>query len=88
MSVSVLEAMAHGCVPLLSDLPANRELVRSGDNGLILADGALPSATALQSLLARGEAIARTNHDWVREHAMFSPCVEDFVARLRELQAA
>ena len=50
--------------------------------------GALPSATALQSLLARGEAIARTNHDWVREHAMFSPCVEDFVARLRELQAA
>ena len=42
VSVSVLEAMAHGCVPLLSDLPANRELVRSGDNGLILADGATP----------------------------------------------
>ena len=28
VSVSVLEAMAHGCVPILSDLPANRELVR------------------------------------------------------------
>ena len=27
VSVSVLEAMAHGCVPILSDLPANRELV-------------------------------------------------------------
>ncbi|WP_371392038.1 glycosyltransferase, partial [Salmonella sp. M285] len=26
VSVSVLEAMAHGCVPLLSDLAANREL--------------------------------------------------------------
>jgi hypothetical protein len=28
VSVSVLEAMAHGCIPILSDLPANRELVR------------------------------------------------------------
>ena len=34
VSVSVLEAMAHGCIPLLSDLPANRELVRGGANGM------------------------------------------------------
>lgn len=88
VSVSVLEAMAHGCVPLLSDLAANRELVRSGDNGLILADEALPSAQALQAMLPRADAVARANHDWVREHAMFSPCVERFVERLRELQAA
>ena len=38
VSVSVLEAMAHGCIPVLSDLPANRELVRSGDNGLIVSE--------------------------------------------------
>ena len=50
VAVSVLEAMAHGCVPLLSDLPANRELVRSGENGLILADGATLSLAALQPL--------------------------------------
>lgn len=85
VSVSVLEAMAHGCVPLLSDLPANHELVRSGDNGLILPLGALPGVAALQPLLARGDAIARANHAWVREHAMFAPAVEAFVARLREL---
>ncbi len=88
VSVSVLEAMACGCVPLLSDLAANHELVRSGDNGLIVADGTLPSAAALRSLLARGEAIARANHDWVGEHAMFGPCVARFVARLGALQAA
>jgi glycosyltransferase involved in cell wall biosynthesis len=88
VSVSVLEAMAHGCVPLLSDLPANRELVRSGDNGLILADGALPDLAALQALRERGEAVARANHDWVREHAMFGPCVQAFVARLQQLAAA
>jgi glycosyltransferase involved in cell wall biosynthesis len=36
VSVSVLEAMAHGCIPLLSDLPANRELVRDEVNGRLL----------------------------------------------------
>ena len=82
VSVSVIEAMAHGCVPLLSDLPANHELVQSGANGLILALGALPSVTALQPLLARAGAIAQTNRDWVHEHAMFAPWVERFVARL------
>jgi L-malate glycosyltransferase len=88
VSVSVLEAMAHGCMPLLSDLPANRELVRDGDNGLILADGALPAPGALRALLQRADTAARANHDWVREHAMFAPCVQAFVARLRELQSA
>ena len=88
VSVSVLEAMAHGCLPLLSDLPANRELVRDGDNGLIVPDGELPALPALQSLRERADAIARANHDWVRGHAMFAPCVQAFVARLRELQRA
>jgi glycosyltransferase involved in cell wall biosynthesis len=88
VSVSVLEAMAHGCVPILSDLPANHELVRSGDNGLILADGATLSPAALQPLHDRGEAIARSNRDWVGRHAMFGPSVQTFLARLRELQAA
>jgi glycosyltransferase involved in cell wall biosynthesis len=87
VSVSVLEAMAHGCVPLLSDLPANRELVHSGDNGLILADGATLSSAMLQPLQVRGEQIARANHDWVRQHAMFAPSVAAFLARLRQLQA-
>ena len=88
VSVSVLEAMAHGCVPILSDLPANRELVRSGDNGLILADGALPELRDLDALRVRAVEIARANHAWVAGHAMFGPCVERFVARLRELQPA
>lgn len=88
VSVSVLEAMAHGCVPLLSDLPANRELVRSGDNGLVLADGALPDAAALQALLARSASIASDNRAWVAGHALFQPCVRRFLARLQALQAA
>ena len=36
VSVSVLEAMAHGCIPVLSDLPANRELVTHTLTGWVL----------------------------------------------------
>ncbi len=85
VSVSVLEAMGHGCIPLLSDLPANRELVRDGDNGLIVADGqAALSAAALDRLQAGADAIAKANRDWVGAHALFGPCVDAFVARLEQ----
>jgi glycosyltransferase involved in cell wall biosynthesis len=87
VSVSVIEAMAHGCIPILSDLAANRELVRDGDNGLIVADGEQPGAPRLQALLARADAIAATNRDWVARHALFGPCVAAFVARLQALAA-
>jgi glycosyltransferase involved in cell wall biosynthesis len=85
LSVSVLEAMAHGCVPLLSDLPANRELVTSGDNGLIVEHDDDRVIAHLHLLRARGDEIARRNHAWVAQHALFEPAVERFVQRLRSL---
>ena len=88
VAVSVLEAMAHGCIPLLSDLPANRELVRHGDNGWIVGDGVPLSASDLQMLLPRAAAIASDNRAWVRQHALFSPAVQAFVERLRALGPA
>jgi glycosyltransferase involved in cell wall biosynthesis len=87
VSVSVLEAMAHGCIPILSDLPANRELVRDGDNGVILADGEMLTIERLQPLLARAEAIATANRKWVARHALFAPCAQAFIERLRALPA-
>ena len=85
VSVSVLEAMAHGCIPVLSDLPANRELVHDGVNGRIVPDGqaTLPAA-ALERLEADAPAIAVANRDWVGAHALFEPCVAAFVARLEQ----
>jgi L-malate glycosyltransferase len=88
VAVSVLEAMAHGCVPLLSDLPANRELVRCGDNGLILADGEVLSRQRLQPLADRADAVAAANRTWVQQHAMFAPSVSAFVERLRAIDPA
>ncbi|MFM2208250.1 MAG: hypothetical protein RL213_2225 [Bacteroidota bacterium] len=37
-SISLLEAMSHGCIPVVSDLPANREWIRDGENGVIVKD--------------------------------------------------
>ncbi len=87
VSVSVLEALAQGCIPVLSDLPANHELVRRGDNGWVLRGDALAAVDDLAPLLLRADAIAASNHAWVAGQAMFGPSVAGFLARLRALQA-
>lgn len=51
-SISLLEAMGHGCLPLLSNLPANLEWVLDGVNGAIVEDVAR-LGTALRAQLAR-----------------------------------
>jgi glycosyltransferase involved in cell wall biosynthesis len=81
-SVCLLEAMGHGCIPVVSDLPANRELVHHGRNGWIYSDEQPLTHTVVQSLLPRLDSMGRRNRDWVLRHAMFGPAVERFVARL------
>ncbi|CAM4151356.1 glycosyltransferase [Roseateles saccharophilus] len=85
VSVSVLEAMAHGCVPLLSELPANRELIGDSARGLIV--GSLDDLPARMALLDTA-ALARTNRDWVAVNGLFEPHVQRFLTRLRELSPA
>lgn len=41
-AISLLEAMAYGCIPVVSNLPANKEWVNNKQNGLIVKD--LPTA--------------------------------------------
>ena len=35
-SISLLEAMSLGCIPIVSDLPANKEWIENGKNGIVL----------------------------------------------------
>ena len=37
-SISLLEAMSSGCIPIVSDLPANMEWIENGVNGVIVND--------------------------------------------------
>ncbi|MCW5656391.1 MAG: glycosyltransferase [Burkholderiaceae bacterium] len=88
VSVSVLEAMAHGCVPVLSDLPANRELVTDGVNGVIAHGDATAVAAAIQAIAPRAGQIAQANRLWIAEHAIFPQAIGRFLDRLSELESA
>lgn len=82
VSVSVLEAMAHGCVPLLSDLPANREVIGDSARGLIV--GALEDLPARLTALDAPR-LGPINRDWVAANGLIEPHVQRFLTRLKEL---
>ena len=97
VAVSVLEALAHGCIPLLSDLPANRERVQDQPaaqaNGWIAphpigsADLAALTQATLPALLERASDIANHNRAWVQQHGLFAPAVQHLVATLSSFHA-
>lgn len=84
-SVSLLEAMAAGCMPVLSDLPANREWVTDGRNGVLVADigeleqGLRRAIAWWESGRWASEGIA-PNLQTIREKALFKVNVQQFLA--------
>lgn len=65
-SMSLLEAMACGAVPVVSDLPANREWIRDGENGIVVRDGNLEEALERSLSLDRDD-VARRNAGIISE---------------------
>jgi glycosyltransferase involved in cell wall biosynthesis len=49
-SISLLEAMAYGCIPIVSDLPSNREWIEDNVNGIILQKGETLNNAVLRGL--------------------------------------
>jgi glycosyltransferase involved in cell wall biosynthesis len=84
-SVSLLEAMAAGCVPVLSDLPANREWVTDGRNGF-LVDDLVALDTALVRAIDESESGAWArggqpfNAALIRDKALFANNIQQFLA--------
>lgn len=92
-AVSLLEAMAAGCLPVLSDLPANREWVQDGRNGVLVADLArLPEALARAIAWwesGRWEAAGRPlNERLIAERALLPRNIEQFRALYERLTSA
>jgi glycosyltransferase involved in cell wall biosynthesis len=91
-SVSLLEAMAAGCLPVVSDIPANREWIEAGDNGLLFPAG---DAAALAEALRRagGDADLRRraavrNRDLVAARATWEHNIDEVEALFARLAAA
>ncbi|MFH1069221.1 MAG: glycosyltransferase [Candidatus Glassbacteria bacterium] len=60
-SVSLLEALASGCVPVVADIPPNREWVTHGENGLLFEPGNSGELEAcLKRALTDDELLARS----------------------------
>jgi L-malate glycosyltransferase len=64
-SLSLLEAMACGILPVVTDIPANSSLIKDGENGYLFAAGD-PAALAAKIKQAVGIGDRRT--DWLRNN--------------------
>jgi len=67
-AISLLEAMAFGCLPILSDLPANKEWVTDGVNGIIVKDKNLSNALNQAMTIDRSK-VQEINHSIIVKRA-------------------
>ncbi|MBN2185815.1 MAG: glycosyltransferase [Candidatus Krumholzibacteriota bacterium] len=76
-SVSLLEAMACGPLPVVTDIPANREWIEDGKNGFLVPvdSPAILADTILESLINpdRLESIRKRNLSIIREKGLWEP---------------
>jgi glycosyltransferase involved in cell wall biosynthesis len=84
-SVSVLEAMSAGCIPVLSDLEVSREWITDGVNGVIEKAGKNPLVDAMRIDPAR---CAEMNRQLVAERAERSACIAVFYGLYERLSHA
>jgi glycosyltransferase involved in cell wall biosynthesis len=86
-SVSLMEAMAVGAIPVVSDIEPNREWVEHGVNGaLIPLDDELAAVARIESFLARPgvelDEIRRRNREIIRERGSLTRNMSMFRDRL------
>ena len=78
-SVSLLEAMACGCVPIVSDLPANKEWIIDGENGIIYKTG------TLNLDVVDPRVVYDKNREIIEDRAIWSDSVVKFKNKLENL---
>lgn len=84
-SISLLEAMAYGCIPIVSDIPANREWIEHGKNGLITS-GDLSKDLALAQTLDIKE-VQGLNNDIIAQRATKKVNQDKFIAMYDQIFA-
>jgi len=75
-SVSLLEAMKYGAIPIVSNIPANREWILDGVNGMFFNE-----LKALNKLKIN-ENFAQINYNMLQKRAIFPQSIEDFIKKV------
>ncbi len=83
-SVSLLEAMAYGCIPIVSDIPANREWITEGLNGIYYRKGKT-LATDLIKAAKKSREMAAKSREIIKERAIFPDAIRKYVDHLNTL---
>ena len=87
--ISLMEAMSGECIPVISDLPAYKGIMKKGENALILSDEEIAKADYLEQALAldnkiilsRNKAFVEDYANIERNKAKFLSVAENLVAR-------
>lgn len=87
--ISLMEAMSGECIPVISDLPAYKGIMKKGENALILSDEEIAKADYLEQALALdNKTILCQNKAFVEDYAniqknkaKFLSVAENLVAR-------
>jgi glycosyltransferase involved in cell wall biosynthesis len=86
LSVSLLEAMAYGCIPLVSDLPDNRDWVTDNENGIIMTEGI--RIDVLPAIQEKAAAIFQKNREMITEKAIFPKSIKEFISKLESIETS
>lgn len=85
-SISLLEAMACGCIPVVSELPANTEWVVDGKNGVLVKD--VRQAFLKNSLMLDAGSVQNLNREIIEQKATVEANREVFLSIYRHLLQA
>lgn len=68
-SISLLEAMNYGCVPVLSDIPANNEWIKDAKNGIIVKNNETITSAVERALLLSQNDVSAINAEIIQKKA-------------------
>jgi len=83
-SVSLLEAMAYGCIPVVSDIPANHEWIREHENGIFYKDG-ITGIHDIKGALKNKTEIVQKNREIIQQRAIFPDAIQEYVNQISKL---
>lgn len=84
-AISLLEAMYHGCLPVVVDLPVTHEWIKDGENGIIVSDIDAPFLNAISDF--DFTAVPEINRSIIEREATYWVAVKRFCKLYKRLIA-